>query len=307
MKKHSCPLCNKQKFNKLHTGLLKCEFCELIFDQSIWKESVNERMEEEWFEEGYINSSSYWVDIFEKKNNKCTWKRITPFVNKGKTLLEIGVGSGSFLAYAYLKGLRVMGCDLSSAICRNVEKRFNLPMFNGPIVNLPKEQIFDVIVMNHVLEHVNDPLRFLEDVKSHLNHNSMVHVSVPNVGSWEAKLPGWASYEPYHLLYFTPDTLCQTLERAGFKVIKLSTHESFSGWFLAILRTLLGINKSGSSNRQKKRVERRSLYIENAYRAAMVISGIVTYPLRYIQAELGYGDEIAVLAVPGYGGVKNEL
>lgn len=296
---HECPLCGETLFGSYpRANLLRCFSCNLILSPNIWQQDANLNLEEQWFEDGYINSSSFWVKIFENLNNRRTWNRISPFVKQGCKLLEIGVGSGSFLAYARKRALNVMGCDLSKAICQDVQKRLNIPMFNGFVANLPKKPQYDVAVMNHVLEHVDNPLNFLKDVCSRLNNNGLLHVVVPNVASWDAVLPGWVSYEPYHLTYFTPETLRQVLEKAGFKVIQVTTHESFSGWFLAVLRTLLSTQNAAVSQRQTQRQARKTSLPEHAYRIAMVVSGVVFFPLRYIQAKLGFGDEVAVLAVP---------
>jgi hypothetical protein len=117
------------------------------------------------------------------------------------------------------------------------------------------------------------------------------------VAAWEARLPGWNSYEPYHLLYFTPQTLRSAAKKAGFEIQHLTTRESFSGWFLAILRTLL----------KKSRLERPHeepsantpmlpSFIESAYRSAMVTWGLLLLPLRWLQELRGRGDEIVLLA-----------
>lgn len=307
-KEEICPLCQGKIFSPYpRFNLTKCASCNLIVSTSVWFEQSNLELEKEWFEEEYVNSSSFWVRIFEGLNNRRTWKRISPFAANGNKLLEIGVGSGSFLDYVRNKKLNVMGCDLSKAICQDIQKRLKIPMFNGFIANLPKNNQYDLVVMNHVFEHVNDPIEFLKTIRSRMGEKGILHIVVPNVGSWEALIPGWTSYEPYHLIYFTPGTLHQTLEKAGFKVFQLTTHESFSGWFLTIIRTLLKIQGNSASQRQINRRERKTSWIEHFYRLAMVLTGIITFPLRYIQAKMGFGDEIAILAVPALdGGHKNE-
>ena len=99
--------------------------------------------------------------------------------------------------------------------------------------------------MNHVLEHVQEPLDFLRDVKKLLVPCGFVHIAVPNIACWEARLVGWNCYEPYHLLYFNYATLVQAISAVGMELVQVSTYESVSGWFLALLRTILGVNSSG--------------------------------------------------------------
>lgn len=171
-----------------------------------------------------------------------------------------------------------------------------------PLAELQGESCYDVVVINHVLEHVNEPIAFLRDVCRLLAPSAVVHIAVPNVACWEASLVGWASYEPYHLFYFTPDTLRQTVSVSGLAIEQEQTHESFSGWFLAMLRTLLGVNREGIAIRANVRAEQvpigcaRSSLSEHGYRLAMICAGGGLWPLRMAQAKFGRGDEAICLA-----------
>lgn len=83
----------------------------------------------------------------------------------GRRLLEIGVGSGSFLNSARRRGYEVMGCDLSAPICKHVRQAYGILMHGKTLVTLTGENRFDVVVMNHVLEHVNQPIALLKEVR----------------------------------------------------------------------------------------------------------------------------------------------
>jgi hypothetical protein len=106
------------------------------------------------------------------------------------------------------------------------------------------------------------------------------HLAVPNVECWEASFSGWTSFEPYHLTYFSPQTLQQTISAGGLSIDHCATHESFSGWFLALLRTAQGINRdnkmisrTASSSSGRLARNQRSIMIKNIYRLAMVLWG----------------------------------
>jgi len=269
-------------------------------DEAVWRPAANEEMEEAFFGESYEPVRSLWVRLFEALNNRRTIGRLPDAIGSGGQLLEIGVGSGSFLAYAKIRGYSPVGCDLSAAICRSVERNTGITMHCGPLESFSDEHLFDVVVMNHVLEHVSDPLALLKAVRVRLKPGGVLHLAVPNVEAWEAKLPGWNSYEPYHLLYFTTRTLRLAAEKAGFEIHHLTTHESFSGWFLAILRTLLW--RSYSTQFQKgsvKKANQSMSFVEHAYRLVMVAWGLLTLPFRRLQEFLGKGDEVIMLARNG--------
>lgn len=274
-----CPVCASAEFRAHKLGLERCAACDLVLSPIIWQPQANETLEEEWFGEDYQPQTSRWVSWFESLNNRRTFHRLSRLELPGRRLLDIGVGSGSFLQAAQANGFVVAGCDLSRAICERVTRVHGAAMHCGPLSDLRGDSRFDVVVMNHVLEHVNDPVAFLSDVRRLLAPGGVVHIAVPNVACWEAALTGWTSYEPYHLSYFTPVTLRKTVSAVGLDIEREDTHESFSGWFLAVLRTLLGVNRGGRAIRANVGSGRaatgrsRSALSEHIYRLAMVCAG----------------------------------
>jgi 2-polyprenyl-3-methyl-5-hydroxy-6-metoxy-1,4-benzoquinol methylase len=275
---------------------MQCSRCGFVVNPAVWKQDANEAMEKDWFGEEYDPQESKWVHLFEHWNNRRTLGRIASLSLIGRRLLEIGVGSGSFMEYAKCRGFQVMGCDLSLPICRQVEGKFHIPVHHGHVHSLPDEPSFDVVVMNHVLEHVSDPVGLLREVRRRMNRGGVLHVAVPNLDSWESRLRGWTGFEPYHLVYFRPATLKNAAERAGFLVSRVYTHESFSGWFLALLRTFLGTHRLEAHRRASMRKRRTASLSEHAYQVAMILSGTTTWPLRKLQAVVGRGDEAVLIA-----------
>ena len=250
------------------------------------------------FGDDYQPETSIWIRWFEYWKNRRYLSNLRGVgVLKGR-LLEIGVGSGSFLRHAQMAGFEVAGCDLSAPICRRIQDAFKIRMHCSDLDSLPQGQ-WDVVAMNHVVEHVEDPVAFLKAARERLRPGGILHVAVPNVACWEAMLPGWNSYEPYHLLYFNGPTLDRALRAAGFTPILRFTHETFSGWFLAILRSLLKLKAKHEAGPQVQAAPSslplRAL-LEHPYRIAMVSVGLVTWPLRVLQGSLGRGDELIVVA-----------
>lgn len=281
---------------------MQCDACGVVLSPAIWQPQANEQLEEEWFGEDYQSKPSFWVALFETWNNRNTLARLAQANPPGHRLLEIGVGSGSFLNAARERGFEVIGCDLSAPICARVQRAYGIMLHSEPLATLTGENRFDVIVMNHVLEHVHQPIEFLQDVRRLLVPGGVVHIAVPNIACWEASLSGWTSFEPYHLTYFAPQTLERTVSASDLTFDHITTHDSFSGWFLALLRTVLGINQaSGAVTRSAtsmagRATGRRSGLVEHAYRLAMVSTGIGLWPLRWLQAKLCRGDEAICIA-----------
>jgi len=267
---------------------------------AVWRPQANEELNDASFGDDYQPVSSFWVRGFEASNNRRRMRSIQQLAGvSGGELLEVGVGSGSFLAHAAAHGFSPRGCDLSPSICRRVERETGATVHCGPIASLPQDTRFDVIAMHHLLEHVSDPIALLEAARARLKPGGTLQLAVPNTGAWEARLRGWTSYEPYHLLYFTPVTLRRAVERAGFTVVQVKTHESFSGWMLTIARTMLGYPAQERRRRPGSAAIKRRALTEHLYRVALVMAGLLTLPVRRVQAWLGHGDELIVVATTG--------
>jgi len=85
---------------------------------------------------------------------------------------------------------------------------------------LPTETALDGIVLNHVLEHLADPIQLLRRLSPLLDGNGLLYVDVPDAR--EYRNPG--DLHLAHLWHFTPATLCHVIEQAGFEVVTCEAH-----------------------------------------------------------------------------------
>jgi SAM-dependent methyltransferase len=83
---------------------------------------------------------------------------------------------------------------------------------------------FDLAVMNHVLEHVPDPIGTLSTLRRILRPGGYLTGEVPTPGCFERQLFGrfWAGYHlPRHLYFFEAPHLRLLLRKAGFEVVSV--------------------------------------------------------------------------------------
>lgn len=293
-----CPLCKGQGFIPFYYGLLRCCGCGLVVDRRAFTPQVDQQLNEDAFGEGYEMERSLWVRVSERLKNRRYLNNLRRVDVRGGRLLEIGVGSGSFLAAASDAGFEAVGFELSRSLAQRIEMRTGLRVHYGDLASLPK-RAFDVVCMHHVLEHVSDPVGFLRAVRDRLAPGGVLHVAVPNIACLEARLPGWNCYMYYHLLYFDHATLQRALQVAGVNVVKMFSHESFSTWLITLARTALGIRSMETPPRIAAsigKVPRWWAAIEHPYRLVTFVAGVLTWPLRVVQGGLGYGDELIAIA-----------
>jgi 2-polyprenyl-3-methyl-5-hydroxy-6-metoxy-1,4-benzoquinol methylase len=95
-----------------------------------------------------------------------------------------------------------------------------LDVLHGDLLDfrLPTES-FDVVVLNHSLEHMPHPLLTLRDVARILRPKGTIHITVPNGASERLTIQkdSWAGLcFPVHFWFFDAETLLQALHRTGF-------------------------------------------------------------------------------------------
>lgn len=80
---------------------------------------------------------------------------------------------------------------------------------------------FDLIILNHVLEHVKEPVPFLKQIAAILAEQGKLYIDVPSVAGYD----GLHDFHVAHLYHFGHTSFRNLLQRAGFSVLLLEAHE----------------------------------------------------------------------------------
>lgn len=147
--------------------------------------------------------------------------RFLPWRGEGR-LLDVGCGSGSYLALMEGLGWKVAGTNVVPEACEAVRRRFGFPCHAGELgaLDLPAGS-FDALTLWHVLEHLPDPRAALDRARALLAPGGILGVGVPVHDCVEAEVLGdaWLGYEvPRHLVVFSRARLRSFLEECGFAV-----------------------------------------------------------------------------------------
>lgn len=124
--------------------------------------------------------------------------------------LDIGCSSGKTLDVAKAIGFNPYGIDLCiDAIRFGRGKARNI--YFGTIEEVKfKDDFFALIVMNHVLEHMQDPLRFIREADRILQKNGILVINIPTHDSVLAFLmkQNWMALMPHsHVFFYNKATL----------------------------------------------------------------------------------------------------
>lgn len=145
-----------------------------------------------------------------------------PPFRPGGRALDVGCGSGAFLSFLQRHGWEVCGLEISEDAARRAWDNHRVRVIVGTLdtATLPK-QGFDFVHMSHVLEHLHDPVRDLNEIAGLLRPGALLYVETPNAASFNARHcgPYWFPWDtPRHLHVFSPSTLKRALEEASFDV-----------------------------------------------------------------------------------------
>lgn len=165
------------------------------------------------------------------------WRFLEPLVNKISQpfVLEIGCGGCLFLERLKNKGCGVLGIDPSPfALQASKQKCIEIIQDFFPTKNLSVTP--DLIFQVDVLEHIENPVSFLQSQRKVIADNGIVVVNVPNCSQSIAK--GDISMALHqHVNMFDEVSLSNVFKAAGFEIIQLQRSTYGSALFCAAIKS----------------------------------------------------------------------
>ena len=229
-----CPLCKSSKRyttfkdSKSNAIINVCNECYLIYQQQ------NNNTD-------YYNIKCSTTKVLdEDKHSRDVADYIfnfsKEFLNKTRSILEIGASSSSTLNYLnnYFNTKNLKLCGLNLPVLKTKNKHPHIKMvYNNyidkekgvkvkkSITNAPFKQNFnyDFIYCRHTLEHFQNPLKAVENTHNLLSNKGVAFFEVPSFLWTEVnKVP---TYDIEHLTYFTKETLSHLFIKSGFTILKI--------------------------------------------------------------------------------------
>jgi len=225
---------NIQLYSK--DGTLKydiCNDCGLI-----WR-SVDSMNLSKLYEQNYFDSKKY------NKRRKHKVKKSGWLIDLARTkhtnlrsLLEVGCSIGYTLEAAKKRNIDHLGIDISNYAIETCKKRglnAEISSLNDLIAAKKK---YDLIFMQHVLEHFEDPFETLLNCYNLLNDQGLIMILVPN-SKYNRAVKKKSKHRFYslngvgaeHYVYFNYSTIQKVVEAVGFKVIQKNYPVFISSFF----------------------------------------------------------------------------
>lgn len=208
----TCALCGSDVLASETARYVSCGNCSTI-SQSHPRHNVKAEYPDEMYKHPLSPQEKRWLGLIEQCGPE------------GKTLLDLGCGSGSFMSLAAESGWRVQGVEKNVHLSDDAREG-GLSVTTADLDRwvCEDENKWDVVRIWYVLEHVMLPGRLLRTVIKTLRAGGFLTIAVPNDAGWLSRLVMkdvedrfWE--HPLHMHHFPPFGLERWLEELGFEII----------------------------------------------------------------------------------------
>lgn len=175
-------------------------------------------------------------------------------INKNARVLDVGCGIGHLLYSMKLSGMKnLLGID--PFIEKDLHYENGLSILKTEIENI--EGGWDLIMLNHVLEHIEHQHQMLASIYAKLNPGGCCLIRIPTVSSfaWEHYKENWVQLDaPRHLFLHSLKSITHLSQKNGFEIENIiydSTEFQFIGSEQYIKNISLSSNASYLINPEK--------------------------------------------------------
>ena len=249
----TCPLCGGQQLEHALTctdhyasgetfEVVRCAHCGFLMTQNAPVEAkigkyyeTPDYISHSDTQKGMMNRVYHWVRQFMLSRKASLVKQASK-MSTG-TLLDYGTGTGYFANAMAQKQWTVKAIEKSPQARAFAKERFGLDVDAETALPLYEPQIFDVITLWHVLEHVEHLNEMWETLHKILKDRGVLIMAVPNPDSYDAQKYGkwWAAYDvPRHLWHFRPSVMQQFGAKHGF-ILEERIPMPFDAFYVSML------------------------------------------------------------------------
>lgn len=235
-------------------SLLYCKACDVAITHPFPSPASLAQI----YSESYAYGAHRAIRREKRKRARDTLRRVEkhfglptrgPKTQTALSLIDLGCGEGVLVQEASLRGYQAVGVDYaapSSNTQRLIQKDLSefLNSYDGPR--------FDVVVMSHVLEHMSEPGKTIEQIAANIAHDKSVLIFlVPNRGSRTIKVlrKKWGYWQvPVHLFHFNLNSLSELFNRHGLKVTGIEFRGADSLFWILTAGNFFGLKSKGANS-----------------------------------------------------------
>jgi len=191
-------------FNTYQENTLKSRIKRFIIKQSVAKA---------------LGEANAFFSVFAQKERQSGAHALKGKINKTTSILDVGCGDGKLIealsscGYQHLKGI--------DPYLENDVVREKYSLLKKEISEMPTEDKFDLIMMHHSFEHVDDPLETIGHIKRLLNPAGICIIRIPVADSYafEKYKAHWVQLDaPRHIFLHSNASMKLIAEKNNLKI-----------------------------------------------------------------------------------------
>ncbi len=216
----------------------KCPYGDLEWNKYYWKRFQNVPVyEDDYWGENYVDPDGEKRDPQTEEEWQRRIEDLKFIIEKihelpaGK-LLDIGCGLG-YLLSAIDPSWEKHGVEVSSLALDSARRFAQVKQGEFPSLNY-ESNYFDVVVMNHVIEHVPNPVEYVQACRRVLKPEGILIVATPDFDSGCARFFSnnyRMLHDKGHISLFTSFSLVKMLEDFKFRILELEYPFFNTRWF----------------------------------------------------------------------------
>ena len=230
-----CPICDSgdskiisnKVFDAPEASIYQCQSCTIIFQHPLMPPEEESRFYESDFP-GYMEGragTASWKSPeahfarFARGEGIRRLKELSNYLRPDWDILEIGSSTGYFLELMRPYVRSVVGVEPGPDHAAYANQRGIRTV--SSVEALDDDKQYNAIFIYYVLEHIREPIGFLESFKPLLKSEGKLFIEVPNVldvllSRYEIPQFGPFYWQRMHYYYYSPQTLTDLLSRAGY-------------------------------------------------------------------------------------------
>ncbi len=248
--KVSCPICGSERYFTFERfgfqhrfTYCKCKDCSLVFQNP--RPIYDQAFIDTAYEVYSVSNKEHFDGTNFTDKGKIVHGEYTHILNeiesilgrKGR-ILDIGSNTGTFIKAARDAGWIETGVEISKTMSEVARRDYGVNALAGDWTQIKYPEKFDAIYCSHVIEHIPDPLKWMELFKENLTPDGIVCLSVPNMQSVDRKLKRvlkrlgirkdkWKAWQtPDHLFEPCEKSFRYLIDKTGYELLRTYTYPS---------------------------------------------------------------------------------
>jgi 2-polyprenyl-3-methyl-5-hydroxy-6-metoxy-1,4-benzoquinol methylase len=142
---------------------------------------------------------------------------------QGKRVLDVGFGRGFFLYFLKQLGAHVTGIELDDSTIQYAHEDLEIEdIIKTDMLNIDGREKYDVILFMDLIEHVLEPLQYLNKATMLLNPGGIIAIFTPNASfALEESAPILFRVDLEHMQYFSNTTCNYVAKKLGLDIVHL--------------------------------------------------------------------------------------